>query len=90
MLQATGIDISYFSISLLKSSIYSFCCRFRYFGTKGRIHQCLAVTVSVQLSRVPPSHGSKTPSQVPDMLPFSMRKAHKRSGSQAVTVKFVE
>ena len=29
------------------------------------------------------------PSQEPDMLPFSMAKAQRRKGSQAVTVKFV-
>ena len=29
------------------------------------------------------------PSQEPDILPFSMAKAQRRMGSQAVTVKFV-
>ena len=37
----------------------------------------------------PPSAASKMPSQEPDMLPFSMVKAQRRKGSQAVTVKFV-
>ena len=31
----------------------------------------------------------KDPPQEPDMLPFSMVKAQRRRGSQAVTVKFV-
>ena len=53
------------------------------------IHQCLALTVSMQVSRAPPSAVSKIPTQVPDMLPFSMVKAQRQSGSQAVTVKFV-
>ena len=61
----------------------------QYYERQMDIHQCLALTVSVQWSRVPFSAVSKIPSQEPDMLPFSMAKAQRRRGSQAVTVKFV-